>query len=67
MDLSYNDLPQKTLLRPDEVADFLRLSRQSVHRLYESGEIEGIKTGKPLRLFRESVIMYMKKKNTEPC
>lgn len=63
--MTYSDLPNKTLLRPEEVASFLRLSRQSVHRLYESGEIEGIKAGKPLRLFRESVIMYMKRLKNE--
>lgn len=62
MDLTYSDLPDKTLLLPVEVATFLRLSHQSVYRLLEEGKIEGVKTGtRPWRIFRESVIAYLEK------
>ena len=57
----YADLPNKTLLRPDEVANFLQISRFSVYRLYECGEIDGLKAGKPLRIFRDSVITFVKR------
>ena len=60
MDLSYNDLPQKTFLLPEEVAAFLNCSDQTVYRLLSEGQIEGIKTRvRSWRIFRESVIVFI--------
>lgn len=59
MDLSYIDLPNKTLLVWQEVASFLCVSRQTVFRLREEGKIEGIRVRGSVRFFRESVICYI--------
>lgn len=58
---SANDLPKKSLLRPDEVAAFFSVARSTVYFWYETGHIEGVKAGgKTLRIFRDSVIRLIK-------
>ncbi|MGD0232542.1 MAG: helix-turn-helix domain-containing protein [Syntrophorhabdales bacterium] len=52
----HTDLPDKTLLRPDEVAEFLSVSMKTVYRWYRSGIIEGIKLNRALRIYRESIL-----------
>jgi excisionase family DNA binding protein len=52
----FHDLPQKTLLRPDEVAIFLSVSLKTVYRWYRSGLIEGTKVKRSLRIYRDSVL-----------
>ena len=52
----FQDLPHKTLLRPDEVAVFLSVSLKTVYRWYRSGLIEGTKVKRSLRIFRESIL-----------
>jgi excisionase family DNA binding protein len=54
--VEYQDLPQKTLLRPDEVAIFLSVSLKTVYRWYRSGLIDGTKVKRSLRIFRTSVL-----------
>lgn len=61
--MTYTDLPNKTLLLPGEVAEFLNCSDQTVYRLLSEGQIEGIKTRvKSWRIFRESVIIFIEKR-----
>lgn len=50
--MSY-DLPDKDLLRPDEVAKFWRVSTKTVYRWVEMGIIPGRKKGGTLRIARE--------------
>lgn len=50
------DLPKKTLLRPDEVALFLRVSMKTIYRWHAKGLLEGIRFQRSLRIFRESVL-----------
>ena len=52
----FHDLPQKTLLRPDEVAIFLSVSLKTVYRWYRSGLIDGTKVKRSLRIYRDSVL-----------
>lgn len=47
---------EKTLLRPDEVARLLRVSRWTVYRWLAEGKITGTKLGKgTVRVFKQSV------------
>ena len=52
----FQDLPNKTLLRPDEVALFLSVSLKTVYRWYRAGVIDGTKVKRSLRIFRNSII-----------
>lgn len=54
--IELSGLPQKSLLRPDEVAAFLSVSLKTIYRWHEMGVIEGTKLKKVLRIYRESVL-----------
>ena len=54
--MEFSDLPYKTLLRPDEVAQFLSVSSKTVYRWFRSGLIEGTKVNRSLRVYRDSVL-----------
>jgi excisionase family DNA binding protein len=54
--LNFEELPRKSLLRPQEVADFLNVSLRTVYRWYEMGMLEGTRLKGSMRIFRESVI-----------
>lgn len=58
---NYIDLPKKTLLRPDEVARFFSVHVSTVYRWVDEGKVNTTKTGKVLRIFRESVIKLAKR------
>ena len=47
------DLPDKKLLRPDEVAAFWRVSVKTVYRWVEMGIMPGVKKGGTLRVPKE--------------
>ena len=50
------DLPQKSLLRPDEVARFLSVAPSTIYSWICTGQLEGVKLpGKTLRIRREEV------------
>ena len=49
-------LPQKELLRPDEVAKYLSLSIKTIYRWIECGRLDAVKIGgRCVRIPRESV------------
>lgn len=53
----FADLPEKTLLRPDEVAAFCSVSVSTVYRWFECGKVDGIKISKKaIRIYRASVV-----------
>jgi len=54
--MEFGDLPHKTLLKPRQVALFLSVSLKTVYRWYHSGSIEGVKTGRSLRIYRDSIL-----------
>jgi len=50
------DLPNKSLLRPDEVAKYLSVSVKTVYRWIDMGRIEGVKVaGGLVRIPREAI------------
>ena len=56
-------LPQRALLRVDEVAAFYRVSRQAVYRWIREGDVDVTQTpGGTFRIVRESLI-NMKRRN----
>jgi excisionase family DNA binding protein len=60
-----NYLLEKSLLRPDEVAAFMRVCVKTVYRWCEEGKLEGVKIGKMLRFHQKSVIELLDKRGTE--
>jgi excisionase family DNA binding protein len=61
---AFKDLPQKTLLRPDEVALFLSVSLKTIYRWYRAGLIDGTKVKRSLRIYRDSVLRLVDGKDT---
>ena len=55
----------KRILRPDEVASFLRVSRRSVYRLIYSGELPAFKVGVALRILQSEVNRFIEKQMAE--
>jgi excisionase family DNA binding protein len=54
--VKYRDLPDKTLLRPNDVASFLSVSLKTVYRWHRLGTIKGIKVKGSLRIYRDSIV-----------
>ena len=50
--MSY-DLPDKDLLRPDEVAKFWRVSVKTIYRWIDLGIMPGVKKGGTVRIERD--------------
>jgi len=56
-----SELPNKALLRPDEVAKYLSVKRSIVYLWIKTGQMEGVKLpGKTIRVRREEVIRIQK-------
>jgi excisionase family DNA binding protein len=54
-------LPDKELLRPDEVATYLSVTRKSVYRWISEGRIEAVRIStKLLRIPRKKVFKFQK-------
>ena len=53
------ELPTRTMLRPDEVASFLRVSQRTVYRWFDLGLIEGVRINKSVRIARDSVLTLL--------
>lgn len=50
------DLPDKTLLRVEEVADFFSVTNRTIYLWIEHGHLEAERTpGRSIRILRESV------------
>ena len=52
------DLPDKALLRPDEVADYFRVKIRVIYKWVDEGRIKGAVrvAGRTIRIPRESVV-----------
>lgn len=46
----------RDLLRVDEAADLLNISKWTIYRWVNEGKIQGTKIGRTLRIFRSSVL-----------
>lgn len=55
------DLPTKYLLRPDEVANFLNVSRSTIYFWCKNGFLKFCKLNHTIRIFRKSVLEYYRK------
>ena len=53
------DLPNKNLLRPDEVAEYLRVSKKTVHRWVNKGTLDAIKINNLVRIPRTAVVALL--------
>jgi len=60
MAVDVKDIPEKSLLRPDEVAQIFQCSKNTVYRWVDEGKIKGINpTGGMLRITRESIVVFI--------
>jgi len=53
-------------LTVDEVAEWFRISRWSITRLIESGELEAVRVGKRIRVVVSSCNDYLQKHTVQP-
>jgi excisionase family DNA binding protein len=59
------DLPRKSLLRPDEVAKFLSISKSSIYRWVDEGKLLACSLSRgSVRIFRKSVLELVEKQST---
>lgn len=49
-------LPDKPLLRVDEVAAFFNVTRMTIYRWYESEKLKGTTISGTVRIYRQSVV-----------
>lgn len=54
-------LPEKELLRPDEVAAYLSVTVRTVYNWVEEGRLQRADIPSVMRIFRESVVKYVGK------
>ena len=54
------ELPKKKYVRPDEVADYLYISKSTVYVWCQNGSLESSKMNGVLRITRDSVIEFEK-------
>jgi len=59
------DLPEKTLIRPNEAAPFLGVSLSTVYRWCDCGELKAIKIRGTRRILRESILKHISDGNDE--
>lgn len=59
------ELPARTMLRPSEVASFLRVSERTVYRWFELGLIQGVRINKSLRITRGSIVTLLEGSDAE--
>jgi excisionase family DNA binding protein len=57
-----SELPERTLLRPSEVASFFNVSPKTIYLWHEMGRIEGIKIRTTLRIFAASLKNLLSKR-----
>ena len=56
--------PQKRLLKAEEVAKYLRISKSGAYRLIQTGEIPVVRIGKVVRVREEDIESFVM--NTKP-
>lgn len=53
-------LPDKPLLRVEEVVKFLQVTRWTIYRWYEGGKLKGCNVAGTLRIYRSGVVELLK-------
>jgi excisionase family DNA binding protein len=56
-----DDMPNRKLLRPVEVAIFLGVSAKTIYRWCDMGLMESVKLNRSVRVLRESVVGFLRK------
>ncbi|GEM_PF-4338098 len=51
-----NSIPNRQLLRVEEVADLLVVTKMTIYRWYDEDKLKGIKINGVLRIYRQSVV-----------
>lgn len=60
IEIAADELPNRPLLRPDEVASFFSVGRRTVYRWIDEGKLVASNPGgKALRIMRESVVALL--------
>ena len=59
---SENELP--VMLTVQDVAAFLRISKNTAYNFVNSGVIPSVKVGRQVRVYREDIIRYIKSPQT---
>ena len=54
-------LPLKNLLRPDEVSDYLSVSKRTVYYWIQTGQLEAQKVNGTIRIHRDAIGRMIKK------
>jgi excisionase family DNA binding protein len=57
-------LPEKELLRPDEVAAYFSVTRRTVYNWIKEGKLESRKASSLVRIYRDSVLELLQKHET---
>lgn len=60
-----NNLPN--FLKPDEVATYLGVSRNTVYRWCKAGDIESVKVRKTLRIQKSTLLEWIAKQERASC
>ncbi|MEK5419421.1 helix-turn-helix domain-containing protein [Paenibacillus sp. FSL L8-0708] len=63
--VALNDLP--SFLKPDEVAAYLGVSRNTVYRWCKAGDIESVKVRKTLRIQKSTLLGWIDKQEKASC
>jgi excisionase family DNA binding protein len=63
-DDTMTDLPNKPLLRADEVAPFLRVTRKTIYLWVQEGKLQGYKVNGVVRIPRSGVLKFIIVENT---
>jgi excisionase family DNA binding protein len=68
--MKYDDLPERTFVTPDEVCQFLSISRSTLGRYLDEGLLRGTKIGSTpssatLRIYRYTVISMVERGRTD--
>ena len=51
------------LLTVEEVAEVLRVSKMTVYRLAEKGELPSVRVGRSIRIVEDGLDMYLRQEN----
>ncbi len=59
-----DDVPNRKLLKPVEVAGYLGVSAKTIYRWCDMGLIESVKLNGSVRVLRASVVTFLRKGDT---
>jgi len=62
----YQDLPKKTLLRPEEAAEFFSVDVKTVYAWCDDGTLQSMKIKGTMRIYRQSIMKALQGGDTAP-